>query len=140
MSKRVLVAIILLGTAALCLAEPAIVAKQTRAWSAQHEREILAELAELLGIPNIARDQPDIERNVREIRAMLAKRGVATQLLTIDGALPIVVADALHAHVRDRFADREPRRQSTRRGRDPAPAKSLEWHRDLCVPLHAFGG
>jgi acetylornithine deacetylase/succinyl-diaminopimelate desuccinylase-like protein len=93
MSKRVLVAIILLGTVALCVAEPAIVAKQTRAWRAQHEREILAEFAELLAIPNIAGDQPDIERNVRAIRTMLDKRGVATQLLTIDGASPIVVAD-----------------------------------------------
>jgi acetylornithine deacetylase/succinyl-diaminopimelate desuccinylase-like protein len=93
MSKRVLVAIILLGTAVLCAAEPGVVAKQTRTWRTQHEREILAEFAELLAIPNIAGDQPNIERNVKAIRAMLEKRGAATQLFTINGASPIVVAD-----------------------------------------------
>jgi acetylornithine deacetylase/succinyl-diaminopimelate desuccinylase-like protein len=93
MSKRVLTAIIFLCTAALCAAEPGVVGKQTRAWRTQHEREILAEFAELLTIPNIAGDQPNIERNVKAIRAMLEKRGAATQLLTLDGASPIVVAD-----------------------------------------------
>ncbi len=93
MSKRVLVAIILLSTTMFCAAEPAIVAKQIRAWRSQHEREILAEFAELLAIPNIAGDQPNIERNVKVIRAMLEKRGVVTQVLTIDGASPIVVGD-----------------------------------------------
>jgi acetylornithine deacetylase/succinyl-diaminopimelate desuccinylase-like protein len=74
-------------------AEPAVVAKQTRAWRTQHEHEILAEFAELLAIPNIAGGQPNIERNVKAIRAMFEKRGLATQLLTLDGAPPIVVAD-----------------------------------------------
>jgi acetylornithine deacetylase/succinyl-diaminopimelate desuccinylase-like protein len=93
MIKRLLVAIIFLGAAAICAAEPGIVAKQTRTWRAQHERGILAEFAELLAIPNIAGDQPNIDRNVKAIRAIFEKRGVATQLLTIDGASPIVVGD-----------------------------------------------
>jgi acetylornithine deacetylase/succinyl-diaminopimelate desuccinylase-like protein len=93
MNKRFLVAIIFFGAATICGAEPGAVAKQTRTWRAQHEREILAEFADLLVIPNIAGDQPNIERNVKAIRAMLEKRGVATQLLTIDGASPIVVGD-----------------------------------------------
>jgi acetylornithine deacetylase/succinyl-diaminopimelate desuccinylase-like protein len=93
MRKRVFAAIIFLGTSTMSAAEPGGVAQQTRAWRAQHEREILAEFADLLTIPNIAGDQPNIERNVKAIRALLEKRGLVTQLLTIDGASPIIVAD-----------------------------------------------
>jgi acetylornithine deacetylase/succinyl-diaminopimelate desuccinylase-like protein len=91
MSKRILVLFLLFGLAGLCAAEPGAITKQTRAWRGQHEREILVEFAELLAMPNIAGDQPNIDRNVKAIRAMLEKRGVATQVLTIDGASPIVV-------------------------------------------------
>jgi acetylornithine deacetylase/succinyl-diaminopimelate desuccinylase-like protein len=94
MSKLVFAAVILLlGASALDAADPGIVAKQTSSWRAQHEREILAEFTEVLAIPNIAGDQPNIDRNVKAIRAMLEKRGLKTQVLTIDGASPIVVAD-----------------------------------------------
>ena len=93
MSKRIFLAIIFFGVAGVFAANPVIVAKQTRAWREQHEREILAEFADLLTIPNIAGDQPNIERNVKAIRAMLDKRGAVTQLLSIDGASPIIVAD-----------------------------------------------
>lgn len=93
MNKRVLPVIFLLGLANFCSAEPAAVGKQTRAWRAQHEKEILAEFADLLAIPNIAGDRPNIERNVKAIRALLEKRGIAVQVLTINGAPPIVVGD-----------------------------------------------
>jgi acetylornithine deacetylase/succinyl-diaminopimelate desuccinylase-like protein len=94
MSKLVFAAVIfLLGASALDAAEPGVVARQTNAWRAQHEREILAEFTELLAIPNIAGDQANIDRNVKAIRAMLEKRGLKTRVLTLDGASPIVVAD-----------------------------------------------
>src|SRR6266446_10734532 len=93
MSKRVLPAIFLLCLTILCSAEPAAVGKQTRAWRTQHEKEILTEFAELLAIPNIASDRPNIERNVKAIRALLEKRGIAVQVLAIEGASPIVVGD-----------------------------------------------
>ncbi|MDP9003267.1 MAG: M20/M25/M40 family metallo-hydrolase [Verrucomicrobiota bacterium] len=93
MNKRILVAVLLLIGASPCGAEPETVARQTRAWRAQHEHEILAEFAELLAIPNVNGDQPNIARNVKVIRAMLEKRGLTTQLLTVEGASPIVVAD-----------------------------------------------
>ena len=51
--KTVLIAAVLLIHAS-ALAEPAAVAKQTRAWRAAHEREILTEFVELLSIPNLA--------------------------------------------------------------------------------------
>ena len=67
--------------------------KQTRDWREKHEREILAEFADLLAIPNLANDAPNIQRNANAIRAMCGKRGLTTQLLTHEDAPPIVVAD-----------------------------------------------
>ena len=69
------------------------IANEVRAWRAQHEREILQEFSDLLAIPNLASDAPNIKRNAAMIRAMLEKRGLTTQLLTLDNAPPIVVGD-----------------------------------------------
>src|ERR1051325_1761559 len=74
-------------------ADPATVAKNSRAWRANHEREILAEFAELLSIPNLANDLPNIRRNAEAIRVLCEKRGLVAKLLTIEGAPPVVVAD-----------------------------------------------
>jgi len=62
-------------------------------WRQGHERAILAEFADFLAIPNVARDQPNIERNAEALRAMLEKRGLAVQVLRDDDAPPLVVAD-----------------------------------------------
>ncbi|HEY3661841.1 MAG TPA: M20/M25/M40 family metallo-hydrolase, partial [Chthoniobacterales bacterium] len=69
------------------------VASQTRIWRAAHEGEILREFSELLAVPNLASDKPNIEHNAQMIAAMLQKRGLTTQLLTLEGAPPIVVGD-----------------------------------------------
>src|ERR1043166_10264484 len=74
-------------------ADPATVAKHARAWRANHEREILAEFAQLLSIPNLANDTPNIRRNAEAIRTMYEKRGLVAKLLTIEGAPPVVIAD-----------------------------------------------
>ena len=74
-------------------ADPETVAKNSRAWRENHEHEILAEFAELLSIPNLANDTPNIQRNAEAIRTMCAKRGLIAKVLTIDGAPPVVVAD-----------------------------------------------
>lgn len=79
--------------APLLAADTGTVAEQARAWRAQHEREILQEFSDLLAIPNLASDGPNIQRNAAAIRALLEKRGLTTQLLTLDGAPPIVVGD-----------------------------------------------
>ncbi len=80
-------------TAAVAGDEPDQVSGTVRAWRAQHEREILAEFVELLAIPNLAADAPNIERNAEAIRALCEKRGMTVQLLRMEGAPPIVVAD-----------------------------------------------
>ena len=86
-------ALVLLFAAKLIAADPAAIAKAARAWRMQHEREILAEFSDLLAIPNLASDTSNIRRNADAIRAMCEKRGLTTQLLTHEGAPPIVVAD-----------------------------------------------
>ncbi len=74
-------------------AEPSATAQQTRAWRTQHEQEILAEFAELLALPNLASDEANIGRNAEAIRALCEKLGLAVQLLKVEGAPPLVVAD-----------------------------------------------
>jgi acetylornithine deacetylase/succinyl-diaminopimelate desuccinylase-like protein len=79
--------------AATLAADPAVVAKQADAWRATHEREILEEFSALLAIPNLASDAPNIQRNAAAIRALLEKRRLTVQLLSLGKAPPIVVGD-----------------------------------------------
>jgi acetylornithine deacetylase/succinyl-diaminopimelate desuccinylase-like protein len=84
----------IIGFAATAFAtDPAAAARQARDWRAKHEREILKEFSDLLAIPNLASDGPNIQRNAAAIRAMLEKRGLTTKVLAIDRAPPIVVGD-----------------------------------------------
>src|SRR5256714_1402184 len=90
--RLLLLAALLIFTGS-ALADPAAVAKQTRSWRTNHEREILAEFADLLSIPNLASDAPSIQRNADAIRAMCEKRGLIAKLLKLEGTPPVVVAD-----------------------------------------------
>src|SRR6476469_3081092 len=90
---RIALVLFLFFASAELRADPAAVARQTRAWRANHEKEILAEFAELLSIPNLASDAPNIQRNADAIRTLCEKRGLTTKLLTVEGAPPVVVAD-----------------------------------------------
>src|SRR5262245_6275386 len=51
---------------------------------------ILREFAELLKLPNRARETQDIERNPTSIRDQLRSAGVTSDLLRLDAAPPIV--------------------------------------------------
>src|ERR1041385_4519634 len=83
-------------------------AMAARQWRQQHERAIVEEYMSLLAIPNIARDKANIQRNAETISAMMQKRGIATQLLTVPDANPVVFGEirtpgatrhiALYAH------------------------------------------
>jgi acetylornithine deacetylase/succinyl-diaminopimelate desuccinylase-like protein len=59
----------------------------------EHEKEILQEFCDLLAIPDVASDTPNIQRNARMIRDMLEKRGLKAQILARGDAPPIVVGD-----------------------------------------------
>ena len=91
-TKISVIAALLFGNAS-AFADPAVIVAQARAWRAAHEVEILDELVELLAIPNLATDAPNIRRNAAALRAMCEKRGLTTTLLELEGAPPVVVAD-----------------------------------------------
>ena len=45
-----------------------------RAWRAAHERQVLAELIQLVSMPNIASNKADIAKNADALTAMFEKR------------------------------------------------------------------
>ncbi len=61
-----------------------------RAYREAHEPAIIRDYAELLSLPNRARDSENIERVAAYIRDELISTGVDAQLLQVDGAPPIV--------------------------------------------------
>lgn len=69
------------------------VALQVRAYRRAHEVEILREFRELLAIPNVASDTPNIQRNAAKLVEMLERRGIRTQLLAIPGRGPVVYGE-----------------------------------------------
>jgi acetylornithine deacetylase/succinyl-diaminopimelate desuccinylase-like protein len=68
-------------------------AQAARAWRVSHERAIVAELFDLLAIPNLASDSPNIHLNAEALTKILDKRGVKTKLLEIPGAPPAVYGE-----------------------------------------------
>jgi acetylornithine deacetylase/succinyl-diaminopimelate desuccinylase-like protein len=64
-----------------------------RAYRQSHEHEIMREFIELLSLPNVASDTPNIQRNATLITRMLERRGVPTRLLEVPGAPPVVYGE-----------------------------------------------
>lgn len=62
------------------------------AWRADHEAAIVTDFVDLLSIPNVASNLPDMERNADHIIGMLEQRGFSTQRLSAGGA-PYVYAE-----------------------------------------------
>ncbi|MCI0433887.1 MAG: M20/M25/M40 family metallo-hydrolase, partial [Gemmatimonadetes bacterium] len=58
---------------------------RTEAWAGANQRAIVSELLDLLAIPNVAADRPNIERNATFLQAALAKRGFTAELLPTQG-------------------------------------------------------
>jgi acetylornithine deacetylase/succinyl-diaminopimelate desuccinylase-like protein len=65
-------------------------AQAARQWREQREPAILREYIELLKIPNIARDLPDVRRNAEHIRTMMTRRGIDTRILELPNIPPLV--------------------------------------------------
>lgn len=87
-----------IAAVSLCRAENAAAGAAHR-WRTAHESAILTEFTNLLSIPNIASDAPNIRRNADAVAEILRNRGVATRLLETPGAPPVVYGelDAPHA-------------------------------------------
>jgi acetylornithine deacetylase/succinyl-diaminopimelate desuccinylase-like protein len=77
-------------------AQPSPPAQAARAWRQAHERAIVSELIDLLSIPNLASDAPNIRRNADAVAAMFEKRGAKTRLLECAGAPPVVYGEILN--------------------------------------------
>ena len=66
---------------------------QVRDWVQKNQQPLLREFTELLAIPNIASDTPNIRKNAAAIQAMFEKRGVRTRLLEAPGSPPAVYGE-----------------------------------------------
>jgi len=87
--KLLLLSLIALPALAI---SPVEVSRGARNYRIRHEREIVAELMDLLAIPNLASDTTNIEKNANALVAMLTRRGADARLLRLDGAPPLVYA------------------------------------------------
>jgi acetylornithine deacetylase/succinyl-diaminopimelate desuccinylase-like protein len=79
---------------------PAKAGQAARAWRQAHQQQILADFMELLAIPNVAADLPNIRRNAAWISRYLEKRRIQTRLLEIEGAPPVVYGERRTAGAR----------------------------------------
>src|SRR5262249_12426779 len=70
--------------------------QQVRGYRTANEKQIIADFARLLSIPNLASDAPNIAKNAEAITQMLRSRQVETRLLEVQGA-PTVVFGELNA-------------------------------------------
>ncbi len=66
----------LIFCSALVFAQENPAARAARSWREAHEHAILREYFDLLSIPNIASDKPNIRRNAEFIQKMFERRGV----------------------------------------------------------------
>ena len=64
---------------------PADVRAKVDAWTAANQRAIVAELSDLLSIPNVAANRADIVRNVEFLEKAFARRGFTTRRLETTG-------------------------------------------------------
>ena len=72
---------------------PADVATAVREYRVAHEQPIIQELVDLLAIPNIASDEPNIRRNADRLRVMLERRGFSVRFFEVPTRGPIIFAD-----------------------------------------------
>jgi acetylornithine deacetylase/succinyl-diaminopimelate desuccinylase-like protein len=63
------------------------------AYRESHEKQIIQEFRQLLALPNLASDTPNIQRNARAIADLLQTHGVKASLLGLEGAPPVVLGD-----------------------------------------------
>jgi acetylornithine deacetylase/succinyl-diaminopimelate desuccinylase-like protein len=82
-----------MALAAIAHAQSNPAAAAAHQWRAAHEQQIIAAYMELLAIPNLAGDAPNIRRNAQAVAALYEKRGVKTQLLEVPGAPPVVFGE-----------------------------------------------
>jgi acetylornithine deacetylase/succinyl-diaminopimelate desuccinylase-like protein len=98
MRSQTLQSLLLAGIATLLGSPPerpdaAAVATQVREYRRANEAAIVGELTDLLAVPNVATDTPNIRRNAALLEQMLARRGFRVTLLPVPERGPVIVAD-----------------------------------------------
>jgi len=87
--KRLICAALIAGSSVYMSAQPK---SPGRAYVAAHQQQIVQEFVDLLSIPNVAADRPNIARNAEALRALFARRGFNVEILATDGN-PLVFAE-----------------------------------------------
>jgi acetylornithine deacetylase/succinyl-diaminopimelate desuccinylase-like protein len=91
--RRALCGAALVAAVAPIAAHGQSVTPAVRAWRQQHEAEIVKELADLVAIPDVARDHQNILRNAEVILRMLQRRGVDAKILANGDAPPAIYGE-----------------------------------------------
>ena len=74
-------------------ASPGEILEKVRLYRAQHEVDIVTELAELVALPNIAADLDAMEVNAEHLTGLLEARHFSVSLLRAEGGPPVVYAE-----------------------------------------------
>src|SRR5688500_11080890 len=77
--------LLVLGLTLSVQAQPATTRAAVERWVASNQPAIISELVELLAIPNVAADRPNILRNIEFLEKAFARRGFATRRLETAG-------------------------------------------------------
>jgi acetylornithine deacetylase/succinyl-diaminopimelate desuccinylase-like protein len=77
--------LIAIFTASVALVAASSAQSSARAWVTANQAALIQELVELLSIPNVASDRPNIRRNAEHLRGLLARRGFAAEVLETSG-------------------------------------------------------
>ncbi len=78
-------------TSVVLAAAPSPSVMRVREWRAAHERQIVAELMQLVSLPNIASNKADIIKNADVLTGMFEKRGFTVARVQTPGS-PVLVA------------------------------------------------
>ncbi len=98
MSRVTRALLMLCFTSVVLAAAPTPAVIKVREWRATHERQIVAELMQLVSLPNIASNKADIIKNADALTGMFEKRGFTVTRVQTPGS-PVLIAgrDAANA-------------------------------------------
>ncbi|MEO8679328.1 MAG: M20/M25/M40 family metallo-hydrolase [Vicinamibacterales bacterium] len=96
--RRCLAASLALAAVAVAalIAAPSPEVLRARQWRVAHERQILAELLQLVSLPNIAANQADIAKNADALTTLFERRGFTVSRIATPGS-PVVLAERTSA-------------------------------------------
>ena len=97
--RSVLTSLFAITAVASIVAAPSADVIKVREWRAKNERAILAELIQLVSLPNVASNRADIAKNADLLTAMFEKRGFSVSRWETKGS-PIVFAQRDAANAR----------------------------------------